>query len=57
MEDKVIGGVCSGLAEYFGVDTLVTRLGFLLGFLLWGVGPIIYLILWLVVPKKQIEAE
>jgi phage shock protein C len=51
-ENKVIAGVCSGLAEYFELDTTVMRLIFVIAFIFWGVGPLLYLILWLLMPKK-----
>ncbi|MDA0179555.1 PspC domain-containing protein [Solirubrobacter phytolaccae] len=34
--DKKVGGVCAGLADYFGVDTTVTRVGFILTTLFTG---------------------
>lgn len=52
--DKVIAGVCSGLAEYLNIDVTLVRVIFLAGAILgfsstfW-----IYLILWLVVPVKN----
>lgn len=49
-ENKVIAGVCSGLARYFDIDPTVVRLIFILSFLFWGVGPFLYLILWLLMP-------
>jgi len=52
-DKKLIAGVCSGLANYFECDPLLVRLTFLLAFALWGVGPIIYLILWLILPKED----
>ena len=54
-EDKILGGVCSGLAEYYGHDTTLVRLGFALFTLLWGIGLLVYLIMWLVDPKKENE--
>lgn len=49
--DKKIGGVCGGLAEYFGIDSLLIRLAFFL--LIWcaGIGLPTYLILWMLAPK------
>jgi phage shock protein C len=49
---KVIGGVCSGLAEYFEMDVTVVRLLFAFTFFIMGVGFIPYIILWIVLPKK-----
>lgn len=44
-----IGGVCSGLARYFGIDPLVLRLLFVIGTVV-GVGSLllVYLVMWLV---------
>jgi len=49
---KVLGGVCSGLAEYFDMDVTVVRLLFAFSFFVGGVGFIPYIILWVVLPKK-----
>lgn len=50
--DKVIGGVCSGLANYFGIDVVVVRIVFVVFAVTFGVGIIPYLILWIVVPSS-----
>lgn len=52
-DSKVLGGVCSGLAAYFGVDITVIRLLFVLGVFLFGTGFLAYIILWIVAPKAQ----
>ena len=52
-DNKVLGGVCSGLAAYFGVDITVIRLLFVLGVFLFGTGFLAYIILWIVAPKAQ----
>ena len=44
--DRVVGGVCSGIAEYFRVDPLFVRLGFVIVTLLQGAGLLIYFVLW-----------
>lgn len=49
--DKVLGGVCAGVAEFFGLDTKLVRLVWLVAALL-GVGALLYVILWLIVPSK-----
>lgn len=49
--DKMIAGVCGGLAAYLGVDPVLVRLGFALLLLASGVGIIIYVILWVVMPS------
>lgn len=50
--DKWIGGVCSGLAEYFGWNANLIRLLFVLSCLLPGPQFIVYLVLWIVIPKQ-----
>lgn len=48
--DKMIGGVCAGLARYFGIDAALVRLVFVLA-VLSGVSPLVYLVLWIVMPS------
>jgi phage shock protein PspC (stress-responsive transcriptional regulator) len=50
--DRILGGVCAGLAEGFHVDALWVRAAFLLLVFLQGVGVFIYVILWLVMPER-----
>ena len=49
--DKVIGGVCSGLANYFGIDPVMVRVLFVVVALFFGTGILAYLILWIAVPS------
>lgn len=49
--DKVVGGVCGGLARYFGIDATIVRLVFVLA-VLSGLSPLIYLVLWIVMPQE-----
>ena len=51
--DQMIAGVCAGLAEYFGIDVTLTRVGFaLLSLLSAGFpGALVYVILWIIMPK------
>jgi len=50
---KVLGGVCSGLAEYFEMDVTVVRLLFAFTVIFMGVGIIPYIVLWIVLPRKD----
>jgi phage shock protein C len=52
-QHKTIGGVCAGLADYFGTDISVIRLIFLLAMIFKGGGLLIYIILWIVLPRKE----
>ena len=51
LNDKVFGGVCSGLGEYFEIDTVLFRVLFVIAFLLGSMGFWLYIILWIVMPK------
>ncbi len=50
--DKMIGGVCGGLAEYFAVDPVIVRLIFVLAVIFGGSGILAYIILWIIIPQK-----
>lgn len=52
-KDKWIAGVCGGIAEYFGWSANIVRLLFVLSCLLPGPQFIIYLVLWLIIPKNK----
>jgi phage shock protein C len=54
--NKVIAGVCSGIAEYFNVDTTVVRLVWILLTILGGAGIIAYMIAYFIIPVKPIES-
>ncbi|MEZ4733978.1 MAG: PspC domain-containing protein [Caldilineaceae bacterium] len=48
--DRIIGGVCGGLARFFQIDAGLLRVGWVLLFLLAGTGGLIYLVLWGILP-------
>lgn len=52
--DRMIAGVCGGLADYFNMDPTVMRLIFVLLLLLGGSAILVYLIMWLVVPLEPL---
>lgn len=52
-EGTIIAGVCAGLAERFGWNPTVVRLLFLLSCLLPGPQFIAYLVLWLIMPRRD----
>lgn len=51
--NKVIAGVCSGLADFFGIDVALMRVIFILLLVAGYSGFLIYLILWIVMPKAR----
>jgi phage shock protein PspC (stress-responsive transcriptional regulator) len=56
-DDKVIGGVCGGVAAYFNIDPVWFRLAFVLAVLLAGTGVLFYLVLWVVIPIAKTTAQ
>ncbi|MGU3436352.1 PspC domain-containing protein [Actinomycetes bacterium M1A6_2h] len=48
---KVVAGVCAGIGNYFGISPNVVRLIFVLSCLLPGPQFVLYLLLWIIVPK------
>jgi len=48
--DRKIGGVCGGLGEFFDLDPLLFRVAFVVLAFVGGLGILLYLVLWLVVP-------
>ena len=52
-ENKMLAGVCAGLAEQFGVSVTIIRLAFVLGVIVgWGMGLVLYLALWVIMPNR-----
>ena len=49
---KIIAGVCAALAERFGLPMFLVRAGFVV-FGLVGVGELVYLALWIIIPKER----
>lgn len=49
--DRVIAGVAGGIGNYFGIDPVLVRVGFVILVLAGGSGILLYLIAWLVMPK------
>jgi phage shock protein C len=51
--DQVVGGVCSGLGLYFGIDPAIVRLVFVILAVAGGAGVPLYIVLWLVMPAED----
>jgi phage shock protein C len=52
-QDRILGGVCGGLAKYLQIDTILIRLFFIVFSLVGGIGPIAYLVMWVLVPSEE----
>ncbi len=51
--DRVVAGVCGGLAQFFGISALWFRLGMLIALIPGGVpGFLLYLLLWIMIPGE-----
>jgi phage shock protein C len=51
-EGRMRAGVCVGLADYFGIDVNLVRLGFGIFTVFWGFGIVLYLLAWLLLPEE-----
>ena len=51
-EHKIIDGVCGGIAEYFGIDPTLVRLGWALFCVLGGSGILAYIIAAIIMPRR-----
>ena len=56
-ENSVIGGVCGGLGAYFRVDPVIFRLLFVIFFFAGGASILVYVILWIVLPRAETAAQ
>ena len=54
-KNKVIGGVCGGIGEYFNIDPVLIRLVLVLFSFMGGGGIIAYIIAWMVIPLRNWE--
>lgn len=52
-DGRMIAGVCAAVARRFEIDVTWVRLGWVLAVVLLGVGILIYLILWIVIPEES----
>lgn len=53
--ERMIAGVCGGIAEYFGVDPTLVRLIWVAVSLMAGAGILLYLIMWVAMPLEHPE--
>lgn len=50
-KDRILGGVCGGLGEYFDIDPTIVRLLWII-FGLTGAGVLVYFIAWFIIPRN-----
>ncbi|NMC53463.1 MAG: PspC domain-containing protein [Chloroflexi bacterium] len=51
-KDVILGGVCSGLGDYFGLDPAIFRILFVLFAVAGGPGVLVYIVLWIILPLE-----
>ena len=51
-ENRLLGGVCGGIAEYLDVDPVIVRLIWVVAALAWGIGVLAYIIAWIIIPRR-----
>lgn len=51
-EDRVIAGVCSGLGRYFGIDSVLLRIAFVVLAIAGGGGILLYVVCWILIPEE-----
>ncbi len=56
-KDKMLGGVCGGIAEYLGVDPVLIRLIWVIFALGWGTGILAYIIAWILIQRNPRDAK
>jgi phage shock protein PspC (stress-responsive transcriptional regulator) len=56
-DDRLVSGVCAGIANYFDVQPVWIRLAFAVTFFFAGSGLILYIILWIVIPKAHSRSD
>ena len=52
-KNRIIGGVCGGIAKYLKTDPTLIRLLWVIAILIWGAGLFAYLIAWIIIPEEK----
>lgn len=52
IDERIVGGVCGGIAEYFRIDPVLVRIIFILLVFGAGTGLLAYIIAWIIVPEE-----
>lgn len=56
-DNKKIAGVCQGVAEYFDIDPTIVRIVWFVFSWFYGIGIMLYVLLWIMLPEKSEVAE
>lgn len=52
--DRVLGGVCAGLGNFFTIDPVLVRVLWAVSFFIGGVGLLAYLVAWIIIPEERV---
>lgn len=52
-DGRLVAGVATGIAAYFGIDANLVRLGFAVFAIFYGLGVLLYLIAWAILPEED----
>ncbi len=55
VDDKILFGVCGGIAEYFGIDSTLVRLIWAVSIVLFGLGFWVYILAVLIMPREPVD--
>jgi phage shock protein PspC (stress-responsive transcriptional regulator) len=56
-DQRIIGGVCAGMGAYWGIEPWLVRVIFFILAMMGGLGILLYLILWIVIPEAKTTAQ
>jgi len=51
-DEKILGGVCGGIGNYFGIDPVLVRIGWVVLTFVYGMGLLAYIIAWIIIPQE-----
>lgn len=57
LDDKWVAGVCGGIAEYLGIDSIIIRIVLILLVLMTGIGLVFYIIAWIMIPLNPNQVK
>lgn len=56
-ENAMLGGVCSGISNYFDLDPVWLRIAWAISFFAFGFGLLLYILLWIIIPEAKTTSE
>ncbi len=56
-KNRILGGVCGGIGDYFDIDPVLIRLVFVLLTIAGGAGVLVYVISWIIIPEEPERLE